>query len=172
MNEAQLPKRVDSIKLVDNNQSLSAEIDGGSLMRLNDAVVRHTDPVKVSLSFYRDQERLPVIDGHCETQVVMQCQRCLNDVTIDISSEFYLGLVHDDEQAKNLPRRLEPVEIDEYGRLDLWEIVEDEVLLNLPDFPMHPPGECQLMQRKTEEEADENIEKPNPFDVLKQLKQN
>lgn len=171
MNEVRLPKRVDAVKLVDNNQLLSGEIEGGSLERLNDAVVSHNAAVNVSLEFSRDQERHRVAQGQCSTKVSMTCQRCLNEVEVSISSQFELGFVYDDEQAKQLPRRLEPVELDENGQADLWELIEDEVLLNLPDFPMHPPGACQLFKPESQETANEDVEKPNPFDILKQLKQ-
>lgn len=100
----------------------------------------------------------------------MICQRCLNTVDLDVSSQFELGLVFDDDQARQLPRRLEPVELDQNGLLDLWSAIEDEVLLSLPAFPTHPEHECQLQQPESEE-SDTNIQQPNPFDVLAQLKQ-
>ena len=78
----------------------------------------------------------------------MECQRCLGDVRFEISAEFRLGLVFNDDQAKALPKRLEPVELDEEGRLDLWDVIEDELLLNLPDFPMHPQDECQALKNR------------------------
>ncbi|MDF1764340.1 MAG: YceD family protein [Oleibacter sp.] len=172
MTEALLPKRVDGKRLVDNNQQLIGIIDTNSLTRLSDAIVRGELPVECHLDFGRDQERFLVVTGHCSSRVVMTCQRCLQDVGIDIKGDFHLGLVLNDEQAKKLPRYLEPVEMDEKGYLDVYAAVEDEVLLCLPDFPMHEQGECQafISDQGDNESADE-FKRENPFEVLAQLKQ-
>ncbi|TNC92237.1 YceD family protein [Thalassolituus sp.] len=170
MTEAQIPKRVDGGKLVDVNQQLTGQIDASKLTRLSAATLRSDTPVSCNLEFDRDIERHRVLKGDCSTSVVMTCQRCLGEVTLAISSNFELGLVFNDEQAKQLPKRLEPAELTEDGLLDLWEIIEDEVLLSLPDFPMHPADECSA-DLPEQEETNADVKRPNPFEVLAQLKQ-
>ena len=89
-----------------------------------------------------------------------------------VVSSFELGLVFNDDQAKQLSRQLEPAEVDEHGMLELWEVLEDEALLALPSFPVHEQGECELRQPEPAPETTDSDEKrPNPFDVLAQLKQ-
>ena len=172
MAEAQLPKRVDAGKLVDSNQQFTAYIDSANLERLNSAVVRCDEPIHCQMVFERDTDRKRVLTGSFHTNVVMCCQRCLGDVTIPLQGEYKLGFVLNDEQAKALPRQLEPVELDEDGKLDLWSTIEDEVLLSLPNFPMHPESECQIMQPEPEPEyTDSYVNRVNPFDVLAKLKQ-
>lgn len=170
MAEARLPRRVDAVKLVGRNQRFSAEIDSKQLLRLSDAVERCDDSISCDVQFDRDDERNKVLTGSCKTQVDMICQRCLKPVTLPIESSFQLGLVFNDEQAKQLPKRLEPVELDEDARMDLWEVIEDEILLELPSFPTHAEHECQLKQ-PTQEVTELDVERENPFDVLAKLKQ-
>lgn len=170
MAEAHLPRRVDVQKVVENNQHFSAQIEPSELPRLDDAVDRCLEPVSCVISFDRDEDRNRVLVGSCSTRVSMICQRCLESVDIQVESQFSLGLVFNDEQARQLPRRLEPVEVDESGILELWSVMEDEVLLALPMFPMHAEGECQARQPEPEEKPG-NEKRPNPFDVLAQLKQ-
>lgn len=170
MTEAQIPKRVDGVKLVDANQELKGKIDTQKLPRLSAATEGRDAHVNCHLVFDRDADRNRVLTGECSTHVVMVCQRCLGEVGIDVSSEFELGLVFNDDQAKQLPRRLEPVELSEDGLIDLWEIIEDEVLLSLPDFPMHAVGECTALSTGADE-TNADVKRPNPFDVLAQLKQ-
>lgn len=172
MAEAQLPKRVDAVKLVDVNQQFNAKIDSENLTRLREAVVDCNEPVHVEIEFQRDQDKNRLLVGSCTTSVVMTCQRCLGDVTVPVESSFQLGLVFDDEQARHLPKSLEPVELEEEGHLDLWTVLEDEVLLALPSFPMHDDHECQVRQPEPEPEfTDSDVKRPNPFDVLAKLKQ-
>jgi uncharacterized protein len=172
MAEAQLPKRVDAAKLVDTNQQFSAKIDGQNLARVSAAIEQAEAPVDCHLEFFRDAEGHRVLKGDCSTRVVMVCQRCLEPVSLEVSSEFELGLVFGDDQAKQLPRRLEPVIVDENGYFDLWDVLEDEVLLSLPPFPLHPESECQLKQPEPEEDVGSEVERENPFSVLAQLKKN
>ena len=171
MTEARLPRRVDAVKLVDNNQQLNANIDTKLLTRIGESTLSADAPVEVQLEFRRDEEGIRTIKGNCQTHVTMECQRCLGAVGFDISSQFQLGLVFSDEKAKHLPKRLEPAMMDENGQLDLWELVEDEVLLNLPEFPMHPEGECRMYKAESDNEPEADVKKENPFDVLAKLKQ-
>lgn len=169
MAEAQLPHRVDAVKLVESNQEFNATIDVSELIRLNEAVEQCLDSVTCRLVFRRGEDNHRTLEGSCQTRVTMTCQRCLGSVEIPVQSQFELGLVFNDDQAKSLPRRLEPVLMDEKGILDLWSVIEDEVLLALPSFPTHPETECQLSQ-PVPDETIEDDKGPNPFDVLAQLK--
>ena len=47
---------------------------------------------------------------------------------------------------------------------NLLEAIEDEILLALPHAPKHPVSQCQLRP------VEVDLEKPNPFKVLKNLK--
>ena len=170
MAEAQIPHRVDAVKFVEQNQQFNGEIDSSELTRLTQSVERCLAPISVTLSFERDEERHRLLVGNCSTRVAMTCQRCLDVVEVDVSSRFELGLVFNDDQARQLPRQLEPVEMQQNGLLDLWETIEDEVLLSLPAFPAHPESECQFQQPEPED-SNSNVQQPNPFDVLAQLKQ-
>lgn len=173
MAEAQLPRRVDALKSVDNNQRFNAEIDSSKLSRLREAVENCSAPVHCEIEFTRDRDDNRVVTGHCDTRVVMICQRCLGEVSLNIESSFQLGLVFTDEQARQLPKRLEPAEMDEHGQLDLWTVMEDEALLALPAFPTHKEGECQLLQtpERGPDATDSDEKRANPFDVLAKLKQ-
>merc|ERR1712000_157629 len=142
------------------------------LLRFSEAVEDCNAPVSYILDFHRDQEGNRVITGSCNTMVVMTCQRCLGHVEVPVVSSFELGLVFNDDQAKQLSRQLEPAEVDEHGMLELWEVLEDGALLALPSFPVHEQGECELRQPEPAPETTDSDEKrPNPFDVLAQLKQ-
>lgn len=170
MAEAKLPKCVDAVKLVDNNQQFTCSIDTKNLSRLNEAVKSCDASVSCNLHFSRDQEGKRILSGRCATRVQMICQRCLGLVSISIDSQFNLGLVFNDEQARQLPRRLDPVEMTAEGKIELWDVIEDEVLLALPEFPAHAEGECQIKQPEPDI-TDASIERNSPFDVLAQLKQ-
>jgi len=92
-----------------------------------------------------------------------------------LRSHFELGLVTNDEQAQRLPQNLEPFLTDDFNA-NLWVMVEDELLLVLPPFPLHERDECPAREDLEALEPGSSAEKPvgksaeNPFSVLAGLK--
>ena len=173
MAEAQLPKQIDAVKLVNTNQQLNAKIDSKNLTRLKSAVTQCSDFVECEIEFHQDESKHRLMTGSINSQVSMICQRCLEEVDFSIQSRFQIGLVFNDEQAAQLPRAYEPVELDSEGRLELWEVMEDEVLLALPILPTHAEGECEMkaLPEPSVEITDFSGKADNPFAVLAKLKQ-
>lgn len=171
MADANIPSRVDALKLVGLNQHFEGYIESQNLPRLMAAVVGAEPKVWVKATFARDAENYRTIVGECRLKVTMVCQRCLGEVDIALNGQFEAGLVFDDEQAKQLPRRLEPVEVSADEPLMFWDVIEDELLLSLPDFPSHDFGSCETVKHNLKQEVEEVVERENPFDVLAQLKQ-
>ena len=72
--------------------------------------------------------------------------------------------------ADELPSYYDAIELDENGEVNLRELVEDELLLAIPLIPRHQLEDCSAPADSVWGELPEELEKPNPFDVLKQLK--
>jgi uncharacterized protein len=54
-----------------------------------------------------------------------------------------MAVVEGLDEARRLPEEIEPVLIDD-GRLRPLELVEDEILLALPQVPMHGADDCAV----------------------------
>ena len=68
---------------------------------------------------------------------------------------------------------MDPLIVGEDELMDLNEVVEDELLLNMPFVAYHDPDKCSGKQQyefSAEEETAPVEEKENPFSVLEQLK--
>jgi len=78
-----------------------------------------------------------------------------------------------DTQAQNLPKDLEPFLTEDFSA-DLWSMVEDELLLVLPSFPLHERNECpareDLEAYEPETAQPVKVSAENPFSVLAGLK--
>ncbi|MGC8119291.1 YceD family protein [Marinobacter sp. VGCF2001] len=175
---AELPKSVDPNKLAEQNTTLEGVIPFERLSRFREAVPRQPDggECKVKLDFYLDAQRRRVVSGELSAPVTLECQRCMDDMQATLESHFDLGLVISDEQAQRLPKSLEPFLIKDFSA-DLWAMVEDELLLVLPPFPLHERKDCPAKEDLEALEVSEAEDKPeteqrkeNPFSVLAGLK--
>jgi uncharacterized protein len=141
------------------------------LPRLVEAVEACPGSADVEMHFFRDEQGLYILEGRLSAEVVTLCQRCLEPVDVALKSEFKLGIVRDDEGAKQLPGYLEPL-INGGEPFDLHVVVEDELLLSLPFSPYHDATECLggEYQQPTQDVIETGTERPNPFQVLASLK--
>ncbi|WP_372964556.1 YceD family protein [Marinobacter sp.] len=171
---AELPKSVDPIRLAEHKVTLEGVIPLKGLARFGEAVGGSQDgsECRVKLSFYQDSERRRVVSGELSAPVTLVCQRCMNDMQVTLTSGFDLGLVMNDEQAQRLPKTLEPFLFEDFTA-DLWAMVEDELLLVLPPFPLHERDECPAKEDLEALEASNAPSEPgakkredNPFSVL------
>ena len=176
MSNAELPKSVDPYRLADKGSQIEGLLPVSGLERFAACVAEPVGECEVLLSFGRDEERRYIVSGQLSARVHLECQRCLQVMQSQLRSEFRLGLVISDEQAQRLPKSLEPLLVEDQ-RVDLWSLVEDELILVLPPFPLHERGDCPATDTLDAIAADSEKaaaqpaeERQNPFQVLAGLK--
>ncbi len=78
------------------------------------------------------------------------------------------------DQADNLPEIYEPIEVNEFGEVNLLDMIEDGFIIELPLVPMHSEEHCEVSvsEQVFGELPEELAKKPNPFAVLANLKKN
>lgn len=165
-----LPKIVDGLKLASTNAVLEGEMSLKGMARLQEATSNAEGVVKVDLQFGMDEQRRRTIIGSAAAQVDVVCQRCLNDMTINLEATVSLGLVSSEAQAEALPGEYEPlfIDVDEgqgssrnrrAGEVVLESLLEDELLLVLPLAPMHPDDEyCAARDQGKSVDAQQEVE--------------
>lgn len=172
MNQGLFPVRVDPLKSVEQEAEFSASIAVSKLERLQNFLQDDSGESQVEIQFGHDEQGLPLLRGQCQAQVRMTCQRCMNPVDVDLSTNFELGIVFSDEQAKHLPKKYEPV-LSEGDSLELLPVIEDELILSLPMYAYHTQCDDNELVAKAEEVKPVPVETEapnNPFSVLEQLK--
>lgn len=134
----------------------------------------HERAVTAQLEFLLDGQGRRLIEGRLAAKVVLECQRCLGPVELDICTEVNLAVVRDDEAGRDLPKSLDPwIVTDEQA--NLYEALEDELLLALPAVPLHDSDciDAALLScgDAPDVQTGEADTKENPFSVLAGLKQ-
>ena len=168
MSKAPLPISIDLRRAAEQGRILDGTIKLDKLERLSSYLVDSEGVAEASLTLGVDQERIRYLQGRAQATVKMQCQRCLEPVTLELEAEMNLGIVADDEAAKQLPRYYDPFIINE-PKQDLHQLVEEELILTLPLIAQHQDCSVKTEYGEIAERSDDN-EKANPFNVLAQLK--
>ena len=167
-----LPSTLDVRKAAARGVSISGALKPLDLPRFKALLASEAGAIRAELSFSRDEENRPVVQVTFEADVSVTCQRCLQPMDLGLAGDNTLAIVWTDDQARHLPKHLDPLIAPEEG-CNLWELVEDELILALSPFNYHEAEDCNevlsgLTQPETEEAED--VKRPNPFDVLAQLK--
>ncbi|WP_299945261.1 YceD family protein [uncultured Microbulbifer sp.] len=165
-----LPKCVDARKLVQREQCLDGILPLASLERLSSAVESVDGAISAELRFRRDLQGHLTVRGKVTGTVELLCQRCLYPVREQFEAPFCWGIVWSEAQGKSLPKDLDPV-IQGGDALNLHQILEDEILLNLPIVAYHQE-ECVSKRRFHfgESGVEGGGQQENPFKVLERLK--
>lgn len=165
-----LPKFIDPLSLADKNAHLAGTIPLNSLSRLHELLVNEAGKVSVSL-FFSKEGKTAKIRGHISAILAVKCQRCLERIEWPIESEIKLGVVSSLDQVNKLPESLEPLLLPEENKILLTDIIEDEILILLPDIPKHSNNCAIIIPSKNGVLANENRQTAvkNPFSILAKL---
>ena len=167
-----LPSTLDVRKAAVRGVSVSGTLRPLDLQRFRPLLAADEGAIETELSFSRDEENRYVIHVAVEADVSVTCQRCLEPMPQHLTSENTLAVVWTDEQAAHLPRHLDPLIVAQEA-CSLWELVEDELILAMPPFSYHDTADCNeaIAGFSDPAPAEDVVEdKPNPFNVLAQLK--
>lgn len=105
-----------------------------------------------------------------EATVTLVCQRCLQPYAQPLAFERSLHFVRDEELAAQLDADSDDDVLAMTRSLDLRELVEDELLLELPLVPRHDTCPQPLVHAEDELPEPTEEDKPNPFAALAALK--
>lgn len=103
------------------------------------ALCRCVTPLLVRLRFRFDGEGRVRVQGEVSARLVVDCHRCLAPVEAALAPAFAFTVVGSDREASRLgaSRGVLLLEGDEAG---LAQLVEDEMILALPERPCADPG--------------------------------
>lgn len=162
-----LPEYIDPFRYAEQALSLQGFVGLTDMARLRTSLSSTEGEVAANLQFGIDEQGLAFIKGHLKALLTLPCQRCLEPFKYEIISDFLLGLVSTLDEANALPASYEPALV-EAGELAVREIIEDELILNLPIIPKHDPEICQASMSLSDSGGEQGEE--NPFHVLQSLK--
>ena len=165
-----LPTEIDPRKLALQGNLLEGTVNVDDLPRLASAVSAICGPLTASVQFELDESRAKIAQGNAAVTVETICQRCLDQMQIELQADFAVQVIWSEEHLNRVAANYEPwLVLDKMANLN--ELLEDEILLALPLVNYHETGECTGDTFVTEVDAiSDEVVADNPFNVLQQLK--
>lgn len=170
-----LPDLIDPIYSAEHNKQFVARVNQAQFPRLVEQLVSADNAIEVDVRFYYHKGfKLKAFDMHLKTVMTLECQRSLQPFDLSVSTDVTGVFVESMALAEEIPSDIEVYEITE-EKISLHELVEDEVLLNIPLAPINDASE---MEYDADDEAFEDVvvdeaeAKENPFAALQALKKN
>lgn len=164
-----LPRQIDPRKFAQKGVTLSGTVALSDMPRLTEAVQGSAGDIEVELAFGIDEQGAKTVRGQARAEVTVICQRCLQPTQYALKADISLAVVWNEDQAKALSRNLEPWILGE-GNADLYEAIEEELLLVLPMVVYHEKQCVDASALQAGEVAEPEQVSNNPFKVLEQLK--
>ena len=177
MKDRQDPRAVDLPALCRHGLPLQGEWPQAGMPRLAGSVAA-AGPDAAPVAWSARGELRPVAGGEAEvwlhlsaaTTVTLQCQRCLQPMAEPLHVDRRLRFVRGEAEAARLDEASEDDVLDLPPRLDLHELVEDELILALPLVPRHADCPAPLPLPAAEPEVDAPAPAPHPFAALAALR--
>jgi len=160
-----LPDQLKLFNFAKKEISLSGLYQISDFPRISDITSNKKDNIKVDLSFYLKNSKTPCVDGIIELDIVLPCQRCLDDLSLALKVNFNLAFVRHDQQSEELDSHYEIYVIEE-EELATFDLISDEILLSIPMVPTH---DYDCIKEINEQEIVEG-KSENPFAILKKIK--
>lgn len=167
----ELPEYIDVLRLAKANQSLSGKLDLAKMHRLSESLLKAEGRVNVKLNFSQGANGACYIQGEVRTDLPLICQRCTKPMQLNVNHQFTLAPVRSEAMAEKLPDDVEPVLIPDDEKLCLSDMIEDELILQLPIIPKHTEVECSVKIEPDEPLGSEaKVDKQKPFANIIALK--
>ena len=155
---------IDSVEFARAGDELSGSVPVAELARLTDVLFDADGAVQFVLKGGSDARQRPRLRLTVTGSIDLQCQRCLGKLVQPLSTQTNL-LVLTGEAAGDTGEIEDLDGVPAGPAIDVWSLVEDEVLLALPLAPRHAEGECSPAVKTTGDPV------ASPFAALARLTQ-
>ncbi|MCB2264329.1 MAG: YceD family protein [Candidatus Thiosymbion ectosymbiont of Robbea hypermnestra] len=136
-----LPSLLDPWRAVDKGAVFAGRLPLSGLPRLRGLLLDAAGDVGFRLAFSRDEAGRGVLRCEVVATLRLSCQRCLEALEHRVETDTWLALVSGVDEERRLPERYDPLPVGDEP-IRPGDLVEDELLLALPQIPMHEPVVC------------------------------
>lgn len=171
---ASLPDRLDADRAIAARRSFQGELPLAAMPRLAATLADGRGTVEYELDFGIEALHTRCLALRAKAVLALECQRTLEVFDYPVAVDVRLGLIDHERDEAGLPEGMEPLLLDD-GELRPAQVIEDELLLALPAYPVKPGADAETKSWDGKHWVaasanDEAEPAQNPFAVLGELK--
>lgn len=164
----EFPDWISPARAAEGKRIFSGTIALSRMKRLAKLLVEANGEASFVAAFKTDMDKRVIIDLQVEAELPLICQASLEVYKEKVSRRSELAVIDHEHQQEDVPDSYEPV-LAENGRLAIASVVEDELLLGLPQIPRKPG--LEKIEFSTGTQLRKSVEpqkevKKNPFAAL------
>ncbi len=152
------PDWVNPWKAAEGRRTFSGTMPLQRMERLQDVLIGPGGEARFVMRFAYDGQGRATIDIEVESDLPLLCQRSLEPYNEPVKRRSLLGVIEDMAEEQLMPENYEPVLVVNH-QVALLDLVEDELLLAVPQVPRNPLVEAVLVQA-----GEELVPPPDPQD--------
>jgi uncharacterized protein len=157
--------------MVSARRSFQGSLPIAAMPRLCEVLADKEGLAQYELDFGRDEYGTAYLSVRVQAPLWLICQRTLEPFVMPVTVDIRLGLIRSERDESALPAGYEPLLIGDDDKLSMLDVIEDELLLELPLIPINPDSELpEEVTRPPVEQAPADERPNNPFAVLRELK--
>jgi uncharacterized protein len=149
---------IDSLEFARARRQLNGRLPVAGLVRISDVLMDNEGTLDYTVAGASDGQSQPRLNLRVAGTLHLQCQRCLESMVYRVDIANTLNLVPPGPPTETDDEVLDIIDtpdcIEASAELDVTELIEDEVLLNLPPHPRHADGTCVSRAAAYEEGRD------------------
>ena len=157
---------IDAHDFVNFTRSLHGKITLDECERLKDYLVDSQSNLEYIINGILGRNDKPMLQVIIKGELNLSCQRCLGKLSHVLNLKSTLFLVENEKELSYLDEDESIEGILATSDIDIIELIEDEIILNLPSSPRHRESDC-LAKELADSYA---VEKKHPFAALLELK--
>ncbi len=168
------PDWISPERAADGKRVFSGTVPLTRMKRLVPLLVSADGDASFIAAFRRDMDKRTIIDLQVEASLSLICQASLEVYDEQVKRRCDLVVIDDDSEQGEIPENYEPVKT-EQGRLAIASLVEEELLLGLPQVPRKPGLEAVEYSTGGEvaeaaaPQGQDSEGKSNPFAALQEM---
>jgi len=166
-----IPQQLELRKLAALGTEIAGDIPLLKVPRFCSMLVEDSGVVTIELELGLGENCRPIMTGQIRASVQVECQRCLQPMNLVLKVDVKLVFVWSETEFPAITENRDPLVLGD-ERLELYDLVEEELLLALPYINCHDQKDCSI-ESYAAGSADEVLEQEpgkSPFDVLRQIK--
>lgn len=175
----EFPDFIDPWRAAEGSRRIGGTIPLARLKRLQPLLAASDGEARFELQFGFDEQRRATVTAEVSAPLTLTCQRSLERYVENVRLHSVLTVIGDQAEQALLSTEEEYLVVDE-GRMAVADVVEDELLLGIPQVPRNPAvgpvwesSDGHGTDRPAEHESGKSDDgRQRPFESLAELMKN